>query len=216
MKASLPPKAFEFNKEACLCNWIEINGPIRSGKSILSQHIVSNFKLSNVNDYPVPYIYIFNSRIGGGLLPRKVKEMEESIYSLLEDLNAGFQYPSGILLVIEELDHFFDFATSPSLLRSAILEILANLKKWKITLVTTRQSHLDEWNRHKPIAHHSDSLRLQVTLGDRALEIARRLWGTADVRYIWLVEQDRPCIVCDSDSIRVAIVPEIKQETQPC
>jgi KaiC/GvpD/RAD55 family RecA-like ATPase len=199
-------KAFEFNKELCLHKWIEINGSSGSGKSTLSQHIVSIFDSNNFDN--VSNSYIFTSTIGGGLFPGKAKEMEESIYFLLRKLQAGNQFPSGLLLVIEELDRFFEFVSNPSLLRSVILELLMNLKRWKITFVTTRQSYLEEWNQHKRITY--DSVRLQVTLGNRALKIASEIWGTTDIRYLWLSEQKHPCIICDEDSINVAIVPEIQ------
>jgi hypothetical protein len=208
MNTDFSLKAFDFNKEVYLYNWIEIidiNGISYLGKNILLEHIVSKIDRSDLEVRPTTYI--FNSHVGG-VFPHKAKEMENSIYLLLRELKSCVQCCSRILVVVEELDRFFDFALNPGLLRSAFLELLMNLNKWKITLITTRQSLLEEWNKYKPIAH--DGLRLQIVLGDRALKIANQIWGSTDNRYLWLVEQKRPCIVCNNNSVEVAIVPEIQ------
>lgn len=190
--------------------WISINGYTCSGKStlirVISDKIASNAAHANV--------YTFDPSDGVGALISEAKKIEQAIISMQKKFKAGVQFRSQTLVVIHEWDALLHYADNRHQLCDAILELLLLSKRKIIFLTATSGRGRSLFLRGSQAV--LDTLRTDITLGHRALETARQLWGTADARYLWLLEQKRPCIVSDNNSINVAIVPEIKQESQQC
>lgn len=184
--------------------WIHIAGYTCCGKSILLQAIVDNAVASD--DRPI--VYTFNPQGMGDETIKEARRIEKSIYLLQRKCQDGLQVRK-VFVAIHEWHLLFSLASDPQRLYGAILDIFKNSRKWGVVFGITSQA-IDLTPVYDDLLRGtSDGMCLKIILGDRALETARQTWKTADARYLWLLEQKRPCVIYNNGTLIVTIVPEI-------
>jgi hypothetical protein len=185
--------------------WIHIIGYIGAGKSVLLQSIVDNATASD----NCLLVYSFHPQGMEDETIKEAREIEKSIYLLHKKCQDGI-LAQKVFIAIHEWRLLFNLASDQGRLRDAILDIFWNSRTWGVVFGvisedTGRKSIYNEIPRDT-----SDEMQVKLIVGTRALEIARQTWEVTDPRYLWLLQQNRPCIICRSNSIKLAIVPEIQ------
>lgn len=180
--------------------WIHVVGKTFSGKSALLQEIVAS------SDRPI--VFIFNpQRIGETI--EEARKIEKSIYLLHRKCQDGLQVPK-TLIVIHEWWLLFKLASDRHRLHAAIADLFRKSKQWGVAFATASQTvELEPVYGDRPCDTDSEA-QVKIFLGDLAQEIARQTWKTTDARYLWLLKQDRPCVVCRNNSIELATAPEFQ------
>lgn len=189
--------------------WIHIAGYYFSGKSVLLQEIVNN---AVANDKHL-LVYTFNPQGMGDKTIKDARRLEKSIYLLHRKCQDDLQ-DRKVFIAIHEWHLLFNLVSDRERFYGAIVDIFRNSKKWGIVFAVTSQTV-----EVKPIygdipRETIDGMQLKIVLGDHALEVARKNWKTTDTRYLWLLQQERPCVICHNKSIELAIVPEVGKTTK--
>lgn len=184
--------------------WIHLAGYTCCGKSVLLQAIVDNAVASD--DRPI--IYTFNPQGMGDETIKEARKMEKSIYLLQRKCQDGLQTRK-VFVAIHGWHLMLSLASDPRRLYVAILDIFNNSREWGVVFGITIQAINLTPMYNNLLRGVSDGLCLKIILGDRALETARQTWKTLDARYLWLLDQKRPCVISNNGTLNVAIVPEI-------
>ena len=187
--------------------WIHIVGTAGSGKSVLLQDIVDDAVAGDER----LLVYTFNPKGIGDETIEDARRLEKSIYLLQRKCQDGLQ-DRKVFIAIHEWHLLFRLVSDPKRLYESILDIFQNSRKWGVVFgVATQTLELDPAYNIR-LRETSYGMYLKILLGSRALVVARQTWKTNDARYLWLLQQERMCVICDSHSIRVAIIPEIQNK----
>jgi hypothetical protein len=213
--------------------WIHIIGYTGAGKSVLLQSIVDNATAS----HDCLLVYTFHPQGMGDETIKEARKIEKSIYLLHK------KYQDGLLthktfIAIHEWRLLFNLVSDQQRLYDTILDIYRNSKNWGVVFgVTSQTIHLkpmygdglrdtgDRMYLKAVDVGNFKNLRgfrdigdgpylKKIILGDRALEFASQTWGKSDDKYLWLLDQDCPCVICNRYSIKFAITPNQNQNKE--